>query len=376
MYAVNLKRAPDRLDYMKRMFNKYMNQSDLELVPVNAVDFNDKEATARYLGVQPSKIRDHVSTLCEPNTSIAPLLTYFKALGIAYQQNREYAIVADDDVSFAFVPHWPESVHQLIEKLTAEDPDWEMVRLAYTIGEHAGNGSRTAYMVLQEWKSKYPNLPSTMKWYNNVTSFSTTTMASGSVYGTIATLFSRRAIARFAVELVNFNRPPSSNAADPGENFTSAFGPKHFALGGSCVIDRWFRRIQVNEYIATPPLFTYRLAEGSLGHRSGKNARINEHAHNHLRARAFAEQFVGESVELLHASPRMVPSFAWEIERASEKELSALVVQGQEAPRFSLFSFLKLFQQQCVIRFNSLLCEPRNYPALRDFRPSDYLKVF
>lgn len=370
-YVLNLERSKTRLDYMRQMFQTYMKDEKFEFIPVKAIDYKNDTHMARYLGVDRADMAKHISTICEPNTSPAQLFSFFKAMAIAYKQNRTYAVLVDDDISFEFVPHWTKSISQIAEEVSAKDPDWEIVRLGYTIGEHGGNGGRTAYMVLQEWKSMYPNLPAVMRWHSNMTAFSSGSQASGSVYGSHATMYSFKALERFALRHVNFNQPPAPDAKDLGEHFTNAFGVDHFAATGTCVTDRYLRRIKLNDYIATPPLFTYRLAEGSHGHRTGKQMSVNEHVNNHLRARSFAEQFVAEALELLHSSPKAIPAYKWERELASAGEISALQVQGEEPPRLSKWDFLGVFHQNCVLRFNTLICEPKSYPSFRDFRLTD-----
>lgn len=319
VYYMNLERSPQRRNYTERMFRKYLSGADYELIRVNAVDQSNTTQVRRVFGLGPSDdVEKHIHSICEATGAIGPTLTYLRAMARAYDDDRDIALIMEDDASFEFVPSWSKTVRELATELTAIDPDWEVIRLSYIAAPAIGGG---AIFVLQEWKSQYPHLPAFKKWQNpaemkrlKLNNRNVHTALAGRLFDTVANLWSRKGLERFTSEYVDLNNRTDAGFMDPEDRYIIKFGRKHFNEAKTCTIDLYLNAIMLNEYITTPPYFTYRLAEGSQGHRTkGKDLIINDHARAHITARLFATQFNVEATELQYFPPSSLGQFKWVI---------------------------------------------------------------
>lgn len=323
VYYMNLDRSPGRRDYTEQMFKKYLSETDYDFIRVAGVDMRNTTSLRNALGLDPSQdVEDHIRSLC-PKGSFGPTVTYFTAMARAYEDGHDIALIMEDDASFEFVPHWPKTIRELAAEITAADPDWEAVRLSYI----AAPVLRGAHLVLQEWKSQYPNLPAFQKWKNlaamkrlRLHKGNVRTALAGPLYDTLSILWSRKGLRRLVSEHVVLNGKVPAHVGHPNP-YIVKFDHKDFKKAESCTIDIYLNKVDLNQYIATPPYFTFRLAEGSLGQRgSGKDRVINDHSQIHGDARLFATQFNNEAMELRYFPPSSLGQFKWETESIEAME--------------------------------------------------------
>lgn len=284
---------------MENMFEKYFGNGELKVKRINAIDFSNLTEIAQLLEIDASEDpRRQIGEFCDPVYSVALSLSQLKAIGAAYSDDVDFALIMEDDASFELVPLWPKSLNQLVEELDTFDPNWEAIRLQYTIISGRARGNLT-----ETWKEGYPDLPPFVAFNPR---------KRGQIFGLVATLWSRRGLSRFQKAFINLDgRPkPAHLSDDPYSGFTYSFRAQH-AKPKRCIFDTYINYTPLKQYVATPPYFSYRLAEDTLGYRrNGTSDKFNDHILVHCQSRAFASRFFATSLELKNNIPSNLPRFA------------------------------------------------------------------
>lgn len=309
VYYINLERSPERRRYMETMFAKYSDKLNFTVTRINAVDLKNMDDIADLLGLPRAKIHERILKFCNPISLLALTLSHLKAMAKAQEDNVDYAVIMEDDASFDLVPFWPKPVDQIAREVQEQDPEWDMVRLQYSAGQE---GIFSGWNLLQNWKFSYPALPSVVNWRferNDEIKKNIAPMPS-LTWATIAILWSRKAIDRFASSFVNLNgrTVPHYAKSDLLSRFTFNVS-RAFPEPSDCSYDSFLHTVPLRQYFATPPYFCYRVAEGSTGVRTGGEDVLNDHFRTHLASRMFAMQFMFEYLELQHVQPSRLPLY-------------------------------------------------------------------
>lgn len=321
VYYINLDRSVDRRVYMEAMFQKYLDETNFRVTRIPAVDLKNEDDIADLLGIPHDSVTEQIRKFCDPYSLIALTLTHFKAMAKAQEDNVDFAIVMEDDASFDLVPFWPKPLHQLVQEVQEKDPEWDAIRLQYTAGAY---GQFSSWRLFQDWKFTYPELPSVVRWrYKSDDEIKKHAVAMQELtWSSVAILWSRKAIDRFVSSFVNVDgrSVPEYAQHDPLSRHTFNFSKADVPEPSDCSYDSLLHTIPLREYYATPPYFCVRAAEGSTGVRTGDDHTINDHVETHLASRAFAIQFMLDSLELQHSKPQMLPVYQLTAGKPSDSE--------------------------------------------------------
>lgn len=205
-----------------------------------------------------------------PNRS-SSLKLHARAIAQSHKDNVDFALILEDRASFEMTPLWPKSLNTIISELSMEDSGWDVLQLAYNV-----EGRNTVWKVLSQWKATYPSLPSVTKWYTDESTAPLGYKSTGKLVGSLATVYSRKGLAKVIAALGD----------DPSK------------LSGICRIDKFLNDLNLDQYIATPPYFTYRLSIFEASE-----------AQHELDTRMFASQFMSEYLELQETEPDNLPPF-------------------------------------------------------------------
>lgn len=320
-YYVNLERSTDRRAYMEHMFEKYFDPEEYKVTRINAVDLSNMTDIGNILGLSPTvDTGQYLDSFCKNRGEVALTLSHFKAMASAYEDEVPFALIMEDDASFEFVPWWPVTIKQLVNELTAKDPAWDTIRLAYL--------SHHSFMtrLIQRWKASFPRLPALVRWYGSgPLDWAWWWLAgeagsgAGPFYGCVATVYSRKALSKITSKHVVLHARPNDNPNDPFYRYGFRYSKKDVKYKDLCVIDQDLNHMGLKQYIAIPPYFTYRLAEKSLGTRTkGKPQRINDQVEKHLNSRAWSTRLFMEFLELQNSLPERLPRYELLVEAYNE----------------------------------------------------------
>lgn len=112
IYYINLDRSTERNKFMKNQFDIF----DLkDVTRISAID--GQKLNNNYF------INDYHNM---SNSEIGCTLSHIKAIKTAYEENREYAIIMEDDNVFYLLPFW---VHTLKQIISFAPSDWDIIKL-------------------------------------------------------------------------------------------------------------------------------------------------------------------------------------------------------------------------------------------------------
>eukprot|EP01068_Selenidium_serpulae_P017160 Selendium_serpulae@DN6355_c0_g1_i7.p1 len=269
MYYINMDASADRRQYMDSMFRAHFGDArQYRATRIRAVDSGNLDMV---LNVTTRK-QKRLEKTCNSLGTVGNTLSHFKSIAKAYEDGVGFALVFEDDASFEFVPHFPKPIKELVAEMDALDPDWDVIRFAYAVHPYRPilfkNFTAT-------YKKSYPKIPNLKKW-------DLSKEHSGMLIGSVVQLYSRKALARIVARFVSLHgRAPSQEELerDPLSRYTFRLTVKK----KYCQFDKLLAVLDLNTYVATPPYFTVRYAEGSTGLRSGTPSRFSDVLLMHLK---------------------------------------------------------------------------------------------
>lgn len=107
IYYINLKRSPDRNEYMQRQIKCH---NVFPWTRIEAVD-GENDLSVNYINL--FKGTDTLN-----NGEIGCTLSHLRAIETAYHDGVEYALILEDDASFDLVSHWDKPLSQYIAEMT------------------------------------------------------------------------------------------------------------------------------------------------------------------------------------------------------------------------------------------------------------------
>lgn len=123
IYYINLKRSPDRNIYMKSQLKKY----NLFGKRIDAIDGNEINMHDGNFKLNDNMFIDYTNKY--NNCSIYELactLSHLKAIHTAYIDNNDYALILEDDASFALLPFWNFTLSDIMKNAPS---DWTIISL-------------------------------------------------------------------------------------------------------------------------------------------------------------------------------------------------------------------------------------------------------
>eukprot|EP01068_Selenidium_serpulae_P017159 Selendium_serpulae@DN6355_c0_g1_i6.p1 len=286
--------STDRRQYMDSMFRTHFGDArQYRATRIRAVDSGNLDLVLNVTTPEKQILEKD----CRSQGVLALVLSHFKTMAKAYEDGVGFALVFEDDASFEFVPHFIKPIKELVAEMDALDPDWDVIRLAYAIHPYRPNlfTNFTA-----TYKESYPKLPNLKKWQ------SSTKHHSGMLLGSVAQLYSRKALARLAPRFVAVHGrlpSPAEFDRDPLSRYTFRLTPDDYGRPNNCPFDKLLIALDLNTYVATPPYFTVRYAEGTTGVRSGTVSRLSDDLLSHLQSRVEAQTVVAMRSELEFCKP-------------------------------------------------------------------------
>jgi len=115
IYYINLKRSPERQEYMQKQIEQHNVKNWTRIEGVNGKN----DPTVKYIN-NFNKFR----TLT--NGEIGCCLSHLRAIKQAYDDGVEYALILEDDASFDLAPHWDKPLSELIAKAPE---NWTILQL-------------------------------------------------------------------------------------------------------------------------------------------------------------------------------------------------------------------------------------------------------
>jgi GR25 family glycosyltransferase involved in LPS biosynthesis len=141
IYYINLERSIDRNNYMKEQLKKYyINAKRIEAIDGQKIDMNK--------GV--IKLNDYIYINYINNYKncslyeLACTLSHLKAIYNAYMDNVEYALIIEDDISFALLPFWNFKLTDIFDRVPK---DWNIISL---FGIECTNMSKDIYVSFKD----------------------------------------------------------------------------------------------------------------------------------------------------------------------------------------------------------------------------------
>eukprot|EP01068_Selenidium_serpulae_P017540 Selendium_serpulae@DN6386_c3_g1_i1.p1 len=119
------------------------------------------------------------------------------------------------------------------------------------------------------YKESHPQIPTLKKWKSSKDH-------SGVLISAVAQVYSHKALARVARRFVSLRgrAPPRTELEhDPLSWYAFLLTPDGYQEPKDCPSDKMLIALDLNTYVATPPCFTYRYAEGTTSVRSGLTSR-------------------------------------------------------------------------------------------------------
>eukprot|EP01068_Selenidium_serpulae_P019498 Selendium_serpulae@DN673_c0_g1_i1.p1 len=288
VYYINHDERVDQETYMASSLQ--MIRQDGNFKRVGAVDRDEEQLLALLAAhKRPSQVKE----LCAAE-DLAKTLSHLKAIALAYQDGAEAAVILEDDATFFLVPYWAKTLEQLFESQKASDPDWDVVRLMYTLR------SAELERVLWQWKFETDDRPPTMPAEENC------------CYGTVANLYSRKWLRSMYERYINLEGGPERDG-DPASRYTFNLDVDSFPQG--CAFDTAvLSALPSRQYLATPPLFTHRLSQ-SFAQKPDAPLPFSDKLESHVQSFIFAFRWHVEAHELQFSGPEEITQHRWKPER-------------------------------------------------------------
>ena len=131
IYVINLERSKDRFNNIKSHEEKY----DIKFNIIKAVDGKNIKNINNGQFDYKNNIINYINNGFLRKYELACTLSHLKAIKTAYDNNDEYSLILEDDISFSLVPLWDTTLLKIIDNAPK---DWEFISL-YSLNKCSEN---------------------------------------------------------------------------------------------------------------------------------------------------------------------------------------------------------------------------------------------
>ena len=123
VYYINLKKSTDRKAFIEAQLQKY----DIKAHHIEGIYGKDLIFERDTIQLSHNKSIEFINTFTTATPGeLGCTLSHIKAIYTSFTNNDEYALILEDDASFALYPHWPNDLHKIMEEAPKE---WHVINL-------------------------------------------------------------------------------------------------------------------------------------------------------------------------------------------------------------------------------------------------------
>ena len=123
VYYINLEKSTSRNDFIQTQLQKYGIQGKR----IGAIYGKDLVFEGDTIQLTDDKTINFINTFTSTTPGVLGCtLSHIKAIYTAFKNNDKYALIIEDDASFALYPYWPIDLHKIMEEAPK---DWNIINL-------------------------------------------------------------------------------------------------------------------------------------------------------------------------------------------------------------------------------------------------------